>query len=186
MRDCQRRADRRCSMIRHQVGVVRRQERLEGIGESGRAWSRVGDERNGAHRKDNFRKNTCHERLPSNRKPCRRRRMRVYDGLDVRSAGIDPQVHGNLRRGAVRTADPSSIHPQLHQILGPNVNLRHPRRGHEQPIRTEADGHVALRPRDQTALVQPLAHPHDGQAGRAGPAHGHSSARCISRPPTIV
>ena len=88
MGDGERGAHRRRTMVRHQVGIVRRQERLEGIGKRCRARSRIRNERNGAHGEDNFGKNTGHERLTSDRKPRGRRRMRVYHRLHVRTPGV--------------------------------------------------------------------------------------------------
>jgi hypothetical protein len=69
---------------------------------------------------------------------------------------------------------------KLDQVVGANIDLRHPRRGDEQPIPGDTNRDVALAPGDEAAVVEPLADADDLMARRTGPAHQLSPRRDAS------
>ena len=167
----QRRSHGRRAMIRHQEGVVVGDERVKGIRQGGSARCGVGDEGDPSHLKDHLGQDAGRERLTSHGEPRRQRRMRMHDGLDIGASLVDAQVHEDLGGGATAAAKVLAIEGDLDQVVDGGIHLRHPGWRDQQSIRADPHGDVAVRSRDQPALVQPLADLHDLASQRQSAAH---------------
>jgi hypothetical protein len=113
---------------------------------------------------------------PANAERGRGRRVGVHDRGDVGARAVERQVHRELRR---RTAGPAhrAVEVELHEVVGLDLDLRHPRRRHHDPVARQPRRDVAVRSGNEPALVEPPAHADDvsAQLGRGG-GGGHGAA----------
>jgi hypothetical protein len=153
MRRLERRRDRGSSVVRHQKTIMFRQERLESIGQRVTPRRGVRNQRYFTKLQDNFRQHGRHERLSRHRESRGGGRMRVDDRANVGTTLVDPQVHAQFAGGRTSAFPYKSFEADDHQVVRRNIHLGEPRwRDDQRPI-VPPNGHVAIRSRNQPALV---------------------------------
>jgi len=153
------------AVIGHENGVVIGDERLECLGEFGGSRRCVMSQRDGAEREQDFADERLIESESAGGKASCGGRMRMHDGIDVRTHAVDGHVHAEFAGDVAKAGDSATVHVHNEKVFGGHHTLAHAGRGNQNRDFVEPHGDIAVCSGNKTALVQHLAVAQDFQPG---------------------
>src|SRR5208282_866674 len=141
-------------VIRHQDGVMARNQGLESVGQFGRTWGSVACQRDRTQTDNNFAHQRPVQIVTRSGEPGGGRRVRVDDARHVGAQAIDQQVHSNLARNPAPTGKAFSLHVYDYHVGSAHPALAYTSRSHQQAPFIETDGEVPVGCRNKSAFVQ--------------------------------
>src|SRR2546426_3828328 len=186
-RGAERRPDGHGPMVRQQPCLVPRQVRLEPVPQLRRPWRPIGDQGYIPALNDKLRQDQYMQVLPRDRQTGRHGGVGVHDGADVGPAVQDSEVQVQFTRRVAAPPPLAAAQIDFHHVRRPHQRLDHTGRGHEHPIRPQADRQVAVLSGDEPPLRElpaALRHAAGHRTCRHEPAG--ASAWWATLPSTIV